>query len=172
MTIAILDRKSDHETAAGIGIVNLGIHLNSHAGATPSDSQSTSSRWSLTAAWHRSTHSAIPGEFSIKEIPWSSGTSWRRLGQKSHRTQRAWSRISRPFLMSLESCMKMKAKNKGCLVPDLAFRSGRRHLSKKHAGEKRKSNIKSRDTIATQMMPKVHFSLEEAVEILYRPRGP
>ena len=70
---------------------------------------STSSRWSLTAAWHRSTHSAIPGEFSIKEIPWSSGTSWRRLGQKSHQTQRAWSRISRPFLMSLESCMKMKA---------------------------------------------------------------
>ena len=62
--------------------------------------------------------------------------------------------------------------NEGRLVPDLALRSGRRYLSKKHAGEKRKSNTKSRDTIATQMMPKVHFSLEEAVEILYRPRDP
>ena len=62
--------------------------------------------------------------------------------------------------------------NEGRLVPDLALRSGRRHLSKKHAGEKRKSNIKSRDTIATQMMPKVHPSLEEAVEILYKPRDP
>ena len=57
--------------------------------------------------------------------------------------------------------------NEGCLVPDLAFRSGRRRLSKKHAGEKRKSNIKSRDTIATQTIPKVHPSLEEAVDILY-----
>ena len=62
--------------------------------------------------------------------------------------------------------------NEGCLVPDLAFRSGRRHLSKKHAGEKRKSHIKSRDTIATQTIPKVHPSLEEAVDILYRPRDP
>ena len=62
--------------------------------------------------------------------------------------------------------------NEGRLVPDLALRSGRRHLSKKHAGEKRKSNIKSRDTIATQVMPKVHPSLEGAVEILYKPRDP
>ena len=62
--------------------------------------------------------------------------------------------------------------NEGRLVSDLALRSGRRHLSKKHAGEKRKSNIKSRDTIATQVMPKVHPSLEEAVEILYKPRDP
>lgn len=111
-TLTVSSQSSGRTTtssAKGIRIVNLGIHLNSHAGATPSDSQSTSSRWSLTAAWHRSTHSAIPGEFSIKEIPWSSGTSWIRLGQKSHRTQRAWSRISRPFFLSLESCMKMKA---------------------------------------------------------------
>ena len=60
--------------------------------------------------------------------------------------------------------------NEGRLVPDLALRSGRRHMSKKHAGEKRKSNIKSRDTIATQVMPKVHPSLEEAVEIMYKSR--
>ena len=58
------------------------------------------------------------------------------------------------------------------LIPIALLRSGRRHLSKKHAGEKRKSNIKSRDTIATQMMPKGHPSLEEAVEILYTLRDP
>lgn len=60
--------------------------------------------------------------------------------------------------------------NEGRLVPDLALRSGRRHLSKKHAGEKRKSNIKSRDTIATQVIPKVHPSLDDAVKIMYKPR--
>ena len=55
----------------------------------------------------------------------------------------------------------------GKIVPDLDLRSGRRHTSKKDAGKKRKSNIKSIDTIATQTMPKVHPSLEDAVEIMY-----
>ena len=62
--------------------------------------------------------------------------------------------------------------NEGRLVSDLALRSGRRHLSKMYGGEKRKRNIKSRDTVATQVMPKVHPSLEVAVEIMHRSRDP
>ena len=59
----------------------------------------------------------------------------------------------------------------GEIVKDMDLRSGRRYTSKKHAGTKRKSNIKSRDNIATQVMPKVHPALEDALKIMYGEEG-
>ena len=64
-------------------------------------------------------------------------------------------------------CEKV-VEEKGHLVPDEDFRTGRRYV---RAADKwkgfRKTNVKARDTIATQTMPKVHPLLKDAEEIFF-----
>ena len=64
-------------------------------------------------------------------------------------------------------CEKV-VEEKGHLVPDEDFRTGRRYV---RAADKwkgfRKTNVKARDTIATQTMPKVHPLLKDAEEMFF-----